>query len=196
MDAPGVTVRPLIGFSGTRTNETFYDDVRVPVTALVGELNKGWNIVMHALNHERVGLSPTGNLGRLYDELVTHLREHKPEALADPRVRRRLAQAKVDLFKQRALAVKNAVTISKGAIAPDEASMTKIYGSELRYTLSNLAMDVLGRSGAVAREAGDAAPAEGKFESTWRSSPILRFGGGANELQRSIIATRGLGMPR
>ena len=57
-------------------------------------------------------------------------------------------------------------------------------------------MDLLGRAGGLDRAAGAAAPAGGKFEQTWRASPILRFGGGANELQRTIIATRGLGMPR
>jgi alkylation response protein AidB-like acyl-CoA dehydrogenase len=74
--------------------------------------------------------------------------------------------------------------------------MTKIHGSELRYSLTNAAMDLLGRFGALERAAGALAPAEGRFEQTWRASPILRFGGGANELQRTIIATRGLGMPR
>jgi alkylation response protein AidB-like acyl-CoA dehydrogenase len=196
IDAKGVTIRPLIGFSGTRTNETFYDDVRVPVENLVGPLNGGWAIVMHALNHERVGLSSTGNLARLFDTLLDHLRRERPEKLRDPVVRRRLAEAKLALWRHRALAIRNAVTISEGGIAPHEASMTKVHGSELRYTLSNLAMDLLGRYGALARESGALAPGEGRFEGTWRASPILRFGGGANELQRSIIATRGLRMPR
>jgi alkylation response protein AidB-like acyl-CoA dehydrogenase len=196
IDAKGVTVRPLVTLSGTRTNETFYDDVRVPLDALVGPENGGWNIVMHALNHERVGLAPTGNLARLFDQLVDHLRRERPEALADPVVRRRLAEVKVALFRQRALAIRNAVTISKGRIAPAEASMAKVFGSELRHALSTLAMDLLGRFGGLSREAGELAPLEGRAESTFRASPILRFGGGANELQRSIIATRGLGMPR
>jgi alkylation response protein AidB-like acyl-CoA dehydrogenase len=196
IDAKGVSIRPLIGFSGTRTNETFYDDVRIPAKNLVGKLNGGWPIVMHALNHERVGLSPVSNLARLYDELVAYLRAKRPDALRDPVLRRRLAQAKVELFRQRALAVQNAVTIATGGIKPAEASMAKIHGSELRFTLSNLAMDLLGRYGALSREASGLAPSEGRYESTWRSSPILRFGGGTNELQRTIIATRGLGMPR
>jgi alkylation response protein AidB-like acyl-CoA dehydrogenase len=196
IDAPGVSVRPLWTLSNVRTNETFYDDVQVPRDHLVGPLNGGWPIIMHALNHERVGLSPVGNLGVLYDQLVAHLREHRPERLADPVVRRRLAELRVELRKHRALAIRNAVTIALGRIKPHEASMTKIHGSELRYTLTNVAMDLLGRFGGLDRSAGSLAPAEGRFEQTWRASPILRFGGGANELQRTIVATRGLGMPR
>ena len=196
IDAPGVTVRPLWTLSNVRTNETFYDNVRVPKDSLVGPLNGGWLIIMHALNHERVGLSPVGNLGVLYDQLVAHLREHQPERLADPVVRRRLAELRVELRKHRALAIRNATTIATGKIKPHEASMTKVHGSELRYTLTNTAMDLLGRFGGLDRAAGSLTPAEGRFEQTWRASPILRFGGGANELQRTIVATRGLGMPR
>ncbi|MCE2391213.1 MAG: acyl-CoA dehydrogenase family protein [Proteobacteria bacterium] len=196
VDAPGVTVRPLWTMSGVRTNETFYDNVRVPYSNLVGPLNGGWTIIMHALNHERVGLSTTGNLAVHFDDAVRYLREHRPEALADPHVRRRLAEIKLELLKHRALAIRNAVTIAGGGIKPQEASMTKIHGSELRYSLSNSLMDLLGRYGGLSRETGELAPAEGSFERTWRASPILRFGGGANELQRTIIATRGLGMPR
>jgi alkylation response protein AidB-like acyl-CoA dehydrogenase len=196
IDAPGVTVRPLWTLSNVRTNETFYDDVRVPRENLVGPLHGGWPIIMHALNHERVGLSPVGNLGALYDQLVAHLRERQPERLADPVVRRRLAELRVALRKHRALAIRNAATIAGGGIKPHEASMTKVHGSELRYALTNAAMDLLGRYGGLDRAAGGLAPAEGRFEQMWRASPILRFGGGANELQRTIIATRGLGMPR
>jgi alkylation response protein AidB-like acyl-CoA dehydrogenase len=196
IDTPGVTVRPLWTLSNVRTNETFYDNVRVPRENLVGPLNGGWTIIMHALNHERVGLSSTGNLAVLYDLLVQHLKQQRPEQLDNPLTRRRLAQMKLRLRKHRALAVRNAVTIATGEIRPHEASMTKIHGSELRYELTNTAMDLLGRHGGLDREAGDLAPMEGRAEHIWRTSPILRFGGGANELQRTIIATRGLGMPR
>jgi len=196
IDAPGVTVRPLWTLAGGRTNETFYDAVRVDADALVGRPGDGWGIVMHALNHERVGLAPTGNLARLYDVLIEELRARRPEALADSAVRRRLAGLLLALSRQRALATKNAFTIARGGIAPAEASMAKIFGSELRYELTNTALDLLGRAGGLTRESGALAPAEGRLESTWRMSPILRFGGGTNEVQRTIIATRGLGMPR
>ena len=192
----GVTIRPLPTLSGFVTYETFYDNVFVPDENLVGPLNGGWSIIMHALNHERVGLSPTGNLCRGYDLLVEHLENKAPEKLADPVVRNRLAEMKMELQRHRALAIRNAITIAEDDVSPGLASMAKISGSELRYRLTDMAMDLLGRAGALTEEAGDLAPSEGRQQSTWRSSPILRFGGGTNEVQRSIIAARHLGMSR
>ena len=84
-DVPGLTIRPLHAMYGGHTCETFYDDVRVPHANLVGGLNRGWGIVMHALNHERVGLAATGGLARLFDQLVAYLAEAQPEKLRDAR---------------------------------------------------------------------------------------------------------------
>ena len=74
--------------------------------------------------------------------------------------------------------------------------MAKVSGSELRYEMTNLAMDLLGRYGGLGRKTSDIAPLDGRMEEFWRMSSMLRFGGGANELQRTIVAQRGLGMPR
>ena len=106
--APGLTIRPLHAMYGGHTNETFYDDVRVPHADLVGGVNQGWSIIMHALNHERVGLAATGSLARLFDQLLAHLSHERPERLRDPWVRRRLAELQLALLEQRALAVRNA----------------------------------------------------------------------------------------
>ncbi|MEX1255000.1 MAG: acyl-CoA dehydrogenase family protein [Dehalococcoidia bacterium] len=196
IDAPGVTITPMYTMSGLRTNQTFYDDVRVSSDALVGEENRGWYIVAHALNHERVGLAPTGGLGRSFDALVQYLRERRPEALEDPQVRMRLAEMRMEVHVQRALATTNGSIIANGGTPTMEASMAKVWSSELRHRLHSLAMDLLGRYGGLTRESGDLAPANGRLEMIYRTSPILRFGGGTNEIQRSIIAQRGLGLPR
>ncbi len=74
--------------------------------------------------------------------------------------------------------------------------MTKIWSSELRYRLSSMNMDLLGRYGGLRLDDEDLAPLEGQNEQAYRASPILRFGGGTNEVQRNIIAQRGLGLPR
>ena len=74
--------------------------------------------------------------------------------------------------------------------------MLKVWSSELRYRLSSAGMDLMGRAGGLRLESGESAPNEGQNEATYRSSPILRFGGGTNEVQRDIIARRGLGLPR
>ena len=196
VDAPGVSLRPLYTMSHMRTYETFYDAVRIPGENLVGPLHGGWNIVMYALNFERVGLAATGDLARDFDVLVAHLQQERPELLADPVTRHRLAELKVDLHRQRALSTRNACVIAGGGIGIGEASMAKVHGSELRHRLANTAMDLLGRYGGLSEGAGDLAPLGGDIQSTWRMSPILRFGGGTNEVQRTIIATRHLGMPR
>ncbi|MBW2421953.1 MAG: acyl-CoA dehydrogenase family protein [Deltaproteobacteria bacterium] len=196
IDAEGVSIRPLQTLSGMRTNETFYDAVRVPAANLVGPLNGGWNIVMYALNFERVGLAAAGDLARDFDLLVGYLREKRPELLDDPVTRDRLAVLKIDLHRQRALATRNAHAIAGGGIGIGEASMAKVHGSELRHRLANTAMDLLGRYGGLDEASGSLAPIAGEMQSLWRMSPILRFGGGTNEVQRTIIATRHLGMPR
>ena len=195
-EAPGVSITPMWTMSGMRTNQTFYDDVRVPRDALIGEENRGWYILTHALDHERVALAPTGGLGRSFDSLMEYLREQRPDLLQDPATRLRLAEAKVDLHIQRALSTKNGSIIANGGTPTMEASMAKIWSSELRYRMHSTAMDLLGRYGGLTRESGEVAPLGGRLESGYRMSPILRFGGGTNEIQRSIIAQRGLGLPR
>jgi alkylation response protein AidB-like acyl-CoA dehydrogenase len=181
--------------SGLTTYETFYDDVFVPDDDVLPPLHGGWTIIMHALNHERVGLSPTSNLVRNYDILIAELQQNAPHKLADPVVRSRLAEVRMELQRHRALAIRNAVTISGGAIKPGEASMAKISGSELRYRMSNLMMDILGRVGGLTRD-DDHSVEDATIQGNFLSSPILRFGGGTNEVQRSILATRHLGMTR
>jgi len=193
-DTPGIAIRPLHTLYGGHTNETFYDDVRVPVGNLVGEVNRGWPIIMHALNHERVGLAATGALARLYDELVSYLRAERPEKLADPVVRHRLAELLLRLREHRVLALQNAWLIAKGQTPIAEASMAKISATELRTELANTAMDLLGRSGGLSAESGPRAPFGGRAEWTFRLSPIFRFGGGTNEVQRDIVAGAGLGL--
>jgi len=193
---PGVSVRPLPTMYGGHTNETFYEDVRVPVGNTVGEVHGGWPIMMHALNHERVALAAVGGLARLYDLLIDHLRDHGPSLLADPVVRHRLAKLRLRLEEHRALAVKNAWIMAKGATPISEASMAKISATELRTHLANAAMDLLGRSGGLSKASGERAPAAGHLEFSFRLSPIFRFGGGTNEVQRDIIAMFGLGLPR
>ena len=196
MDTPGITITPMWTMSGMRTNQTFYDNVRVSSDALIGEENRGWYVLTHALDHERVALAPTGGLGRNFDSLIEHLREQRPELLQDRAVRLRLAEMKLDLHTQRALAAKNGSIIANGGTPTMEASMAKVWSSELRYRMHSLAMDLLGRYGALTRESNEVAPMGGRLESSYRMSPILRFGGGTNEVQRSIIAQRGLGLPR
>jgi alkylation response protein AidB-like acyl-CoA dehydrogenase len=193
---PGVTIRPLYTLYGGHTCETFYDDVRVPADNLVGPENGGWGLIMHALNHERVALAATGALARLFDQLVAYLETAQPARFADPVTRRRLAELELDIREHRALALHNAWIVSRGGTPIAEASMAKVSGTELRTRLASAAMDLLGRRGGLAAASGDQAAFEGRAEFNYRLSPIFRFGGGTNEVQRDIVASAGLGLPR
>ena len=170
--------------------------VRVGRAQLVGEVNQGWPIIMHALNHERVALAATGALARIYDQLVDHLASEKADRLSDPVVRRSLAELQLELREHRALALRNAWIIAQGGTPISEASMAKISGTELRSRLANRAMDLLGRAGGLSADSLDGAPMDGRAEFNFRLSPIFRFGGGTNEVMRDIVAAAGLGLPR
>jgi len=188
IDTPGIEIHPLYAWSGYRTNETFFRDVRVPVTNLVGELNMGWTYITGALDLERGALINVGDLRRALDELT---------ALAgdpDPAFRRRLAQAEADVEVARLMGLEAASMLDSGRIPSVEVSVEKIFTSELRQRIADLALDLLGPEGLRAhRSAG--APLDGFFERLYRVSPLMRFGGGTNEVLRDVIAQRGHKMP-
>src|SRR5439155_924521 len=152
--------------------------VRVPGDTLIGEENRGWYIAANALDHERVSLAPFGPFAREFDRVVAYLKDERPDLLRRPRVRARLAELKVDLHIQRALRIVNAAFVERGQTPTMEASMAKVWSSELRYRMNSTFMDLLGRYGALSRESGDVAPLGGEIERTYRGSPVLRFGGG------------------
>ena len=195
-DADGITIRGIETMGSGRTNEVFFEDVHVPGDALVGEVNQGWYILANALDHERVGIGAGANMYHTFDRLIAHLREKRPALLEDRRTRTRIAELDLDLAVMNALVLTNASIVATGETPTMEASISKVWTTELRYRLASLAMDLLGREGALAKESDGAAPFEGELEHTYRVSPIQRFGGGTNEVMRDIIARRGLGLPR
>jgi alkylation response protein AidB-like acyl-CoA dehydrogenase len=198
LDSPGITIRPIWTMSGVRTNEVFYEDVRVPRSALIGEENRGWYIVANALDNERVlvGVGDHMELIAVYDRLRETLANEYPERMADPVVRRRLAELAMQIGAHRALLLTNACIVGRGEMPTMAASMVKVFGTELRQRLADSAMDLVGRRALLRREAAGLAPAKGRFEEAYLYSPVMRFAGGSKEIQRYIIAQRGLGLPR
>lgn len=196
MDTPGISVRDIPTMGGASTHEVFFEDARVPGDALIGEVNRGWYIIANALDHERVWIGAGGGLRHTFDRLLAHLRERRPELLEDAAVRARLVELELDLDVMEGLVLTNASIVAAGDTPTMEASMSKIWTSDLRYRISSVAMDLLGREGALAGESGGGAPLAGELERTYRNSPVQRFGGGTNDVQRDIIARRGLGLPR
>jgi 3-oxocholest-4-en-26-oyl-CoA dehydrogenase alpha subunit len=198
IDLPGVEIHPLYAWSGYRTNETFFREVRVPVTNLVGEVNAGWTYITGALDLERGALTNAGDLRRALDDLVAlaarPLRDGSVPA-RDPVVRRRLAHAEADVAVATLMGYEAASMLDCGRIPSVEVSVEKIFTSELRQRIADLAIDLLGPDGLMAHRAAGA-PLDGFYERLYRVSPLMRFGGGTNEVLRDVIAQRGYGMPR
>src|SRR6195952_1578113 len=193
-DLPGIQIRPLYAWSGYRTNEAFFDEVRVPVGNLIGELNRGWTYITGALDLERGALTNAGDLRRALNDLTDLAARDNSALLQAPGLRRRLAQAEGDVEAAELMGLQAASLLESGVIPTIEVSVEKIFTSELRQRIADLALDILGPDGLLAyRSPG--APEGGKFERLYRVSPLMRFGGGTNEVLRDVIAQRGHGMP-
>ena len=180
VDSPGIEIHPLYAWSGYRTNETFFNDVRVPVTNLIGEENAGWTYITGALDLERGALTNAGDLRRAVEDLRAMAGQ------ADPAFRRRLAQAEADVEIATLMGYEAASILDSGRIPTIEVSVEKIFSSELRQRIADLAIDALGPDGL---RVGNV------FERLYRVSPLMRFGGGTNEVLRDVIAQRGHKMP-
>jgi 3-oxo-4-pregnene-20-carboxyl-CoA dehydrogenase beta subunit len=193
---PGFSWTPIITHDGAHhVNATYYAGVRVPVTMRVGAENEGWRLVTEQLNHERVMLGPAGRIEALY-EAVRDWAAGRPgpdgrPLLSRPDVRRALGRAYAALRVNELLNWQVAAAGS-GGIA--DASATKVYSSEQVQRLGQLLTEVVGRHGDPADEA--TAELVRWLDIQVKRNTVLTFGGGVNEIQRELIATAGLGLPR
>lgn len=197
VDSPGIEIRPLYAWSGYRTNEVHFRDVRVPLTNLVGEVNRGWTYITGALDLERGALTNAGDLRRAVEELrdlAARPRRDRSVPADSPALRRRLVQAEADVEVATLMGYEAASMLDGGVIPTVEVSVEKVFTSELRQRIAELALDLLGPDGLLAHRS-EHAPLAGKFERLYRAAPLMRFGGGTNEVLRDIIAQRGHGMP-
>jgi alkylation response protein AidB-like acyl-CoA dehydrogenase len=194
-DSPGYTCT-AIDTLGVGTTATYYQDVRVSDTYRVGELNGGWALITSQLNLERLSLANYGHVAVLYDQTLALLKsDPRFDALvAEPWVQRNLALAKVRLEALKMLCLKALWVMTSGGNGMVEASATKVFGSELYVELGRLMNEILGPV-ALLRD-GPGVVADGLMEKWYRKGSVHTFGGGANELQRNIIAQAGLHLPR
>lgn len=196
-DANGFSWTPVRTVAGPNTSATYYTNVRVPRSALVGEENRGWPLITNQLNHERVALTSAAPIRHA-------LREVRDWALATtlPSGQRVIDQEWVQLHLARVhakaefLKVYNwrLATESTDGLDPAAASATKVYGTEFAIEAYRLLMEVLGTNATI-RQGSRGALLRGRVERLHRSALILTFGGGTNEIQRDIIASVGLGLP-
>ncbi len=195
MHARGVEVRPLVQVTGeAEFNEVHLEDVKVPEDHLVGQPGQGWTVAGSTLSHER-GVNPR--------QLVIHL-QHLDELLRsavgagafdDTRLRRRLAQAYVEV---RLFQLHNWRTLSRlerGLEPGPEGSLLKLYWSEMSKRLHGLALDVLGAAAPLWHGAGDN-PGDGSWQRAWLYYQAASIFAGTNEIQHNVIGERVLGLPR
>ncbi|NUW35008.1 acyl-CoA dehydrogenase family protein [Nonomuraea sp. SMC257] len=192
-DDPGYSWTPIVTMDGRHhTNATYYSDVRVPVSMVVGEVDKGWDLIVNQLNHERVTLGPAGNLGQTYDRFLAWARR---TGLAEvPDVRRALGRVRAYFRTNELLNWQVAANMDLGWLGAPDASATKIYGSERMQEVGRLVGEVLARYG----DPSDPETAEllERVDHGVKGAVVLTFGGGVNEVQRELIAMLGLSLPR
>ena len=198
MDTPGIKVVPMRLTSEHDINQVFYDDVRVPATALVGGENNGWGLITNQLNHERVTLCSSGMIEGVYTDVRQWAQETK---LADGRrvidqewVQVHLARIHARLEFLRLLNWKVAWASTQGRLDIADASSIQVFGTEFYLEAFRLMFEIIGQSGYVTEGAPDSI-LKSRLESLYRSLLILTFGGGVNEVQRDLIAVFGLDMP-
>jgi alkylation response protein AidB-like acyl-CoA dehydrogenase len=197
MKTPGITVRPLVQITGeAEFNEVFLDDVRVPATNIVGKRGEGWAVSMTTLKHERQFMG--GSLiGRRMLDGVTALAQHVSlrgqPAIMDPIIANRLVELEGRLrahmyhvYRLLTMGMRNEDLGLAGMVG-------KLYGSTLNYDITKLAMDIVSDRGALWEDSG---PASGIAPYVFMGSFGLLIGGGTTNMQRNMIAERGLGLPR
>ena len=198
LDLPGITVQPIYVWPGLRTNAVFFDNVRIPKRNLIGEPGMGFYYAAMALNFERISIGSPGMVMRFFAELVEvvkRLERNGRLLAADPHVRRKLARLATEIEAARMIGILNAWAIDQGGVPIMEASMAKVFTSELTARFTDVGLEILGMAGQLGPDE-EAAPLYGRLQWLYRVAPMLRFGGGTNEVQRIIIAQRGLGLPR
>ncbi|MGB7868311.1 MAG: acyl-CoA dehydrogenase family protein [Mycobacterium sp.] len=198
--SPGFSWQPLHTMPGISTFYSFYDNVRVPASAIVAGENQGWQLITTQLNFERAALGNLGALEPLFErtlEWATSTELDGGRVIDQPWVQSTLArvEAQVAAYKLMNLRVNAAMAQGGGNIGlkMGEASAVKVFGTELTQQVAGQLLEVLDHNGL--RRGADA-PLRGALESAYRVAVISTFGGGANEIQRDIIAMAGLGMPR
>jgi len=197
--APGFSCTPINTIGSVRTNATYYDNVRVPSSALVGAEGLGWTLIVNQLNHERVSLVAAGTIERFFRETVewaakTRLPDGR-RVLDQPWVQLDLGRVEAKIEVLKLLNWRQAWNMTNGSFNYAEASTVKVYGTELYIEVYQLLLEVVGQAGYLKRGTPGHV-LRGKLERMYRSMLILTFGGGTNEIQRDIIAVAGLGMPR
>ncbi len=200
MKQPGYEVRPLIDMADRHIfNQMFFDNVRAPRKNLVGEMNRGWYIAMATFSFERSGIEwPTAGR-RMLEELVDYCKEKAPSGarpIDDPIVRQKLASLKIEHEVARRIAYRVTWKQAQGELPDSEASMTKVFVTELNQRLYRSASEILGMYANVRWDNEKYRLLAGRVARGFLVQPSNTIDAGTSEIMRNVIAQRGLGLPR
>ena len=195
MKTPGITINPVYSVIGIRHwNEVFFDGVRVPEENLVGGKNQGWYVATSVLNSERVGIEQYAISRRALDRLLQYVRQN--ESLAEnPVIRQKLAALATEVEVCRLFCYHTAWMQDRGLDPVYEASMGKSFADDVMVHIADAGLEILGLYGQLGR-GSKWAPLDGTIEATYLTYPPWTIGSGSQEIQKNIIATLGLQLPR
>jgi alkylation response protein AidB-like acyl-CoA dehydrogenase len=200
MNSPGVTVRPLINMAGGHEfNEVFFEDVRIPAKNLLGEENRGWYMAVTTLDIERSNIGSAVGQNQSVEDLINFAKEHKgngqSELAVNPRIRTELAERLIETECSMMLSYRLITMQNRGLIPNYEASATKLYSMELNQRIANTGIKLLGMYGQLGR-GSKYEPLKGRLQYQYLRSVANTIEGGTTEIQKNIVATRGLDLPR
>lgn len=194
LNTPGITIRPSMALYGHSFCTVFYDDVRVPADALIGDVNGGWKVITSALADERMLMGASVvEIRRAFETLLELVRE--TSAKDNPVIRDRIGMLAAEIEVARRFMMHGVTMAEKSLVPMAEAAISKHYTGELMERLGEAALDILG-SGATLAEGAEGALSDGQLEQMLRFSIMVVIAGGTAEIQRNLIALRGLGLPR
>ncbi|MDA0364929.1 MAG: acyl-CoA dehydrogenase family protein [Chloroflexi bacterium] len=203
MKSPGITVRPLHQMhGGSEFNEVFFEDVHVPARNAVGEINRGWYVGATHLDFERSSIGSAVGNEQTLDSLRGFLVDERDQQsgrsrLAEPGgARLDLADRYIEAAVARTLSQRIISMQARGIVPNYEASMTKVFGTELGQRIYRTAVKLMGAYGALTDRESAWTPMRARWSTLHLRSVAFTIEGGTSEIQRNVIATRGLGLPR
>jgi alkylation response protein AidB-like acyl-CoA dehydrogenase len=197
MKTPGISLSPLINMVGNPGfNQVFFEDVHVPARNMVGEENRGWYVAAHTLDNERSLVDLCVEYRAILDEVIAWARESQPAGLA-AETRAALVEMLIQVEVTRTLSLRVVSMQARGLTPNYEASIVKLYASEVEQRMATTAFHIAGMLAQLTGRGADRwAPLLGRIGRFQLHSVAATIGGGTSEVQRNIVATRGLGLPR
>jgi alkylation response protein AidB-like acyl-CoA dehydrogenase len=201
MKTPGITVSPLYNMAGEHSfNQVFFDSVRVPAANMVGEENRGWYTGMTLLDFERSNIAGAAGGQRELERFVQFCRAHRGptgQLLIDmPGVKLKLVNHAIEIEVGRCISYRVASIQARGQVPNTEASVSKLYFSEMGQRWAQTGINIMGLYGNVRPESSQRSWMKGRYTMSYMNTVPATIAAGSSEVQRNIIATRGLGLPR